>query len=118
MIREYGEAVGVMLFYRIGEAFEHRAVEKSRSQIMDAVDLRPETVLLDEGGSIREIPAESARIGQVIQVRPGDRIPLDGVIIEGESRLDTSPITGEPVPVAVREGSSCILGRRAVPAEE
>lgn len=91
VIREYGEAVGVMLFYRIGEAFEHRAVEKSRSQIMDAVDLRPETVLLDEGGSIREIPAESARIGQVIQVRPGDRIPLDGVIVEGESRLDTSP---------------------------
>ena len=110
VIREYGEAVGVMLFYRIGEAFEHRAVEKSRSQIMDAVDLRPETVLLDEGGSIREIPAESARIGQVIQVRPGDRIPLDGVIIEGESRLDTSPITGEPVPVAVREGSSVLSG--------
>ncbi len=77
---------------------------------MDAVDLRPETVLLDEGGSIREIPAESARIGQVIQVRPGDRIPLDGVIIEGESRLDTSPITGEPVPVAVREGSSVLSG--------
>ena len=110
VIREYGEAVGVMLFYRIGEAFEHRAVEKSRSQIMDAVDLRPETVLLDEGGSIREIPAESARIGQVIQVRPGDRIPLDGVIVEGESRLDTSPITGEPVPVAVREGSSVLSG--------
>ena len=110
VIREYGEAVGVMLFYRIGEAFEHRAVEKSRSQIMDAVDLRPETVLLDEGGSIREIPAESARIGQVIQVRPGDRIPLDGVIVEGESRLDTPPITGEPVPVAVREGSSVLSG--------
>ena len=110
VIREYGEAVGVMLFYRIGEAFEHRAVEKSRSQIMDAVDLRPETVLLDEGGSIREIPAESTRIGQVIQVRPGDRIPLDGVIVEGESRLDTSPITGEPVPVAVREGSSVLSG--------
>ena len=110
VIREYGEAVGVMLFYRIGEAFEHRAVEKSRSQIMGAVDLRPETVLLDEGGSIREIPAESARIGQVIQVRPGDRIPLDGVIVEGESRLDTSPITGEPVPVAVREGSSVLSG--------
>ena len=110
VIREYGEAVGVMLFYRIGEAFEHRAVEKSRSQIMDAVDLRPETVLLDEGGSIREIPAESARIGQMIQVRPGDRIPLDGVIVEGESRLDTSPITGEPVPVAVREGSSVLSG--------
>lgn len=109
-IGEYGEAVGVMLFYRIGEAFEHKAVEKSRSQIMEAIDLRPETVLLDENGTVREIPAEDAYAGQIIQVRPGDRIPLDGVVIEGESRLDTSPITGEPVPVAVRAGSSVLSG--------
>lgn len=109
-IREYGEAVGVMLFYRIGEAFEHKAVEKSRSQIMEAVDLRPETVLLEENGSVREIPAELAKVGQIIQVRPGDRIPLDGVIVEGESRIDTSPLTGEPVPVAVKSGSQVLSG--------
>ena len=109
-IREYGEAVGVMLFYRIGEAFEHRAVEKSRSQIMEAVDLRPETVLLDTNGSVREIPAELAEVGQIIQVRPGDRIPLDGVVVDGESRVDTSPITGEPVPVAVKPGTSVLSG--------
>lgn len=109
-INEYAEAVGVMLFYRIGEAFEHRAVEKSRSQIMEAVDLRPETVLLDMGDSVREIPAELAETGQIIQVRPGDRIPLDGVIVEGESRIDTSPITGEPVPVAVKPGVSVLSG--------
>ena len=109
-IRQYDEAVGVMLFYRIGEAFEHRAVEKSRSQIMEAVDLRPETVLLDEDGTVREIPAEEAMAGQIIQVRPGDRIPLDGVILEGESRIDTSPITGEPVPVSVSAGSSVLSG--------
>ena len=109
-IRQYDEAVGVMLFYRIGEAFEHRAVEKSRSQIMEAVDLRPETVLLEENGTVREIPAEEAMAGQIIQVRPGDRIPLDGVILEGESRIDTSPITGEPVPVSVSAGSSVLSG--------
>lgn len=110
VIREYGEAVGVMLFYRIGEAFEHKAVEKSRSQIMEAVDLRPETVLLDANGSTREIPAELAEVGQIIHVRPGDRIPLDGVVVDGESRIDTSPITGEPVPVAVKPGASVISG--------
>ncbi len=110
LIQEYGEGVGVMLFYRIGQAFEHRAVERSRSQIMDAVDLRPETVLLDMGGSVREIPAELAEVGQIIQVRPGDRIPLDGIVVDGESRIDTSPITGEPVPVAVKPGVSVLSG--------
>ena len=109
-IGEYAEAVGVMLFYRIGEAFEHSAVEKSRSQIMDAVDLRPETVLLEEHGSVREIPAELAEVGQIIQVRPGDRIPLDGVVVDGESRIDTSPITGEPIPAAVKPGAAVLSG--------
>ena len=109
-IGEFGEAVGVMLFYRVGEAFEHRAVEKSRSQIMEAVDLRPETVLLDENGTVREIPAGSAAVGNIVQIRPGDRIPLDGVVVEGESRIDTSPITGEPVPVSVTVGSPLTSG--------
>ena len=109
-IGEFGEAVGVMLFYRVGEAFEHRAVEKSRSQIMEAVDLRPETVLLDENGTVREIPAGSAAVGNIVQIRPGDRIPLDGVVVEGESRIDTSPITGEPVPVSVTIGSTLTSG--------
>ena len=109
-IGEFGEAVGVMLFYRVGEAFEHRAVEKSRSQIMEAVDLRPETVLLDENGTVREISAGSAAAGNIVQIRPGDRIPLDGVVVEGESRIDTSPITGEPVPVSVTVGSTLTSG--------
>ena len=109
-IGEFGEAVGVMLFYRVGEAFEHRAVEKSRSQIMEAVDLRPETVLLDENGTVREIPAGSAAVGNIVQIRPGDRIPLDGVVVKGESRIDTSPITGEPVPVSVTVGSTLTSG--------
>ena len=109
-IRDYPEACGVMLFYRVGELFEQIAVERSRSQIMEAVDLRPEVVSLVEGGGIREIPAQDAMVGDVVQVRPGDRIPLDGVIVDGESRIDTSPVTGEPVPVAVGAGDSVISG--------
>ena len=109
-VDQFGEAVGVMLFYRVGETFEHRAVEKSRSQIMEAVDLRPETVLLDENGTVREVPAGSAVVGNIVEIRPGDRIPLDGVVVEGESRIDTSPITGEPVPVSVKVGSQLTSG--------
>ena len=108
--REYPEAVGVMLFYRIGEWFEDKAVERSRSQIMDALDLRPETVQLVEGGNVTTIPAGEAKIGDIVMVRPGDRIPLDGTIIKGESQIDTSAITGEPVPVSVKEGASILSG--------
>lgn len=104
------EGVGVMLFYRIGEYFEHKAVERSRSQIMDAVDLRPDVVHLVEGENTRDIPAEEAQAGDTLLVRPGDRIPLDGVILTGESRIDTAPITGEPVPVRVTPGSSVVSG--------
>ncbi len=104
------EAVGVMLFYRIGEWFEHRAVAKSRSQIMDTLDLRPETVGLVNGEKITMIPAEEAKAGDIVLVRPGDRIPLDGMVLEGESRLDTSPVTGEPVPISVQSGSAVLSG--------
>ena len=109
-IREYAEAVGVMLFYRIGEYFEEKAVERSRSQIMEAVDLRPETVNFMVGDEVVEIAAEEAKVGDILLIRPGDRIPLDGKIVSGQSRIDTSPITGEPVPVAVKAGSSVTSG--------
>ena len=110
-IRSFDEAVGVMLFYRIGEFFEHKAVEKSRSQIMDAVDLRPETVnLLSPQGEVTVLPSEQAQVGDVLLVRAGDRIPLDGIVLEGESRVDTSAITGEPVPVKVSAGDSITSG--------
>lgn len=111
-IGDFAEAVGVMLFYRVGEYFEEVAVSRSRSQIMDAVDLRPDAVNLLVQDSLKVIPAEDAQLDDILLVRPGDRIPLDGVIIEGESRLDTSPITGEPVPVKAASGdvvtSGCI----------
>ncbi len=110
VIGEYPEAVGVMLFYRIGEMFEHKAVDRSRGQIMDAVDMRPEVVNLLIGETVKVIPAQEAQVGDILMIRPGDRIPLDGVIIDGESRLDTSPITGEPVPVAVGYGDEVTSG--------
>lgn len=120
-IGEYAEAAGVMLFYRIGQLFEDIAVERSRSQIMEAVDMRPETVALvaedahchDEHhhhDSIRIIAAGDAKPGDILLVRPGDRIPLDGIIVEGESRIDTSPVTGEPVPVSAHPGTEVISG--------
>lgn len=110
VIREYPEALGVMLFYRVGELFEQVAVAKSRSQIMEAVDLRPEVVHKVEGENILTIPAQDACVGDILVVRPGDRIPLDGTVTEGESRIDTSPVTGEPVPVAAKAGKAVISG--------
>lgn len=110
VISDYAEAIGVMLFYRVGEYFEDRAVEKSRSQIMDAVDMRPEVVNLAIGDEVQVIPAGDAQVGDILVVRPGDRIPLDGVIIEGESRIDTSPVTGEPVPVKAGYGDEVTSG--------
>ena len=110
-IGEYAEAVGVMLFYRIGELFEEKAVERSRSQIMDVIDMRPEVVnLVNEHGDVSVIDAEEAETGDILLVRPGDRIPLDGVITDGETMIDTSPVTGEPVPISGFEGTEVTSG--------
>ena len=110
LVGDFAEAVGVMLFFQIGELFEHIAVEKSRSQIMDAVDMRPETVQWEHDGKVETIPAEEAEVEDILVVRPGDRIPLDGVVVEGESFLDTSAVTGEPVPVRVQKGDELVSG--------
>lgn len=110
IIGEFSEAVGVMLFYRIGELFEHIAVERSRSQIMNAVDLRPEVVNKVAGEEVEIIPAEEAQVGDIVLVRAGDRIPLDSVIVEGESQIDTSAVTGEPVPMKVKVGEKVTSG--------
>lgn len=106
-IGEYPEAVGIMLFYCLGEYFQEKAVQRSRRQILEAADLRPDTVILASGETV---PAESAKPGDLLLVRPGDRIPLDGVVFQGSSQLDTAPITGEPVPVVVHPGDSVISG--------
>lgn len=110
VIGEYAEAVGVMLFFRVGELFEDIAVARSRSQIMEAIDMRPEVVNLIQGKEVQVIPAKEAKVGDLLLVRPGDRIPLDAVVVHGESRVDTAPVTGEPVPVKISEGDSVISG--------
>lgn len=110
VIGDYPEALGVMIFYRVGELFEEIAVARSRSQIMEAVDMRPEVVNRVRGGEVDVIPAGEAVIGDLLLVRPGDRIPLDGEIVEGESRIDTSPVTGEPVPAAAKAGDAVTSG--------
>ena len=109
-IGDFEEAVGIMLFFCVGELFETMAVEKSRNEIMKSVDLRPETVHLIHGHHTHEIPADHAKIGDILMVRVGDRIPLDGVVIAGESRVDTAAVTGEPVPVKVKAGDTVISG--------
>lgn len=109
-IGEYQEAIGVILFYRIGEAFEEYAVEKSRSSIMETVNMRPETILKVHGNHTHEIPAQDAMPEDIILIRPGDRVPLDSVVLEGTSQIDTSALTGEPVPVTVHEGEELLSG--------
>lgn len=110
VIGDFAEAVGVMLFYRVGELFEEIAVSRSRSQIMDAVDLRPEVVGRIDGEEVTMIPAEEAKVGDILLVRSGDRIPLDGKVLDGTSQLDTSAVTGEPVPVRVYPGVEVYSG--------
>lgn len=110
VIGDFAEAVGVMLFFRVGEMFEDLAVERSRNQIMEAIDMRPETVQVVHDHSTHIIPAKEAKIGDILLVRVGDRIPLDAIVVEGESRIDTAPVTGEPVPVKVKEGDMVISG--------
>ncbi len=112
-IGDFPEAVAVMLFYRIGEMFEDVSVKRSREQIAAAVDMRPETVRLaasEKAGEGSEIPASKAQIGDLIVVKPGDRIPLDGRIVKGECQIDTSPVTGEPVPVLAKAGADIFSG--------
>ncbi|MDY6083829.1 MAG: heavy metal translocating P-type ATPase [Dialister sp.] len=109
-IHEYPEAVGVMFFYRVGEYFQDLASDRSRDQIMEAVDLRPEVVQRIKEGDVETVPAEDAQIGDMLIIRPGDRIPLDGIIAAGDSQLDTSAVTGEPKPVQVTVGDAVDSG--------
>ncbi len=110
-VGSWEEAAGVMLFYRVGELFEHIAVERSRRSVMQAIDMRPETVQKIFGiADVKTVPAEQVKKGDLLLVRAGDRIPVDGIVRRGESSLDTSAMTGEPVPVSVRAGSKVMSG--------
>jgi len=110
MIGDFAEAVAVMLFFRVGDFFEKRAVETSRNKVMSAVDMRPETVNVMYNDQTVPTPAEKVKKGQTIIVRAGDRIPLDSIVAEGNSSIDTSSVTGEHIPVDVGEGDSVLSG--------
>ncbi|MDU3879624.1 MAG: heavy metal translocating P-type ATPase, partial [Veillonella sp.] len=103
----------VILFYRIGEFFEEKATDRSRTEIMNAVDMRPQEVRVvdtDCGGEIVVMAPEKVEVGWTIEVRPGDLIPLDGTVLEGETRVNTAPVTGEPVPVRAVPGTQLMSG--------
>lgn len=106
---DYNEAVAVMLFYQTGELFQSIAVGKSRKNIAALMDIRPDFARVERGELVEVDPSEVA-VGEVIVVRPGDRIPIDGVIIEGEGSIDTSALTGEGVPRDIRAGDGVVSG--------
>lgn len=109
-VREYAEAVAVMLFYQIGEWFQGYAVGKSRQSISDMMDICPEYANLEQDGQLTQVDPDDVEIGSVIVIKPGERIPLDGVIIEGESMIDTAALTGESVPRRAVAGDAIISG--------
>ncbi|MGN0642428.1 MAG: heavy metal translocating P-type ATPase [Huintestinicola sp.] len=108
---DYAEGTAVMLFYQVGELFQSYAVSKSRKSISELMDIRPDYANVeDENGGLVQVDPEEIKIGGIIVVKPGEKIPLDGVVAEGNSTVDTSALTGESVPREVMEGSSVISG--------
>ncbi len=114
VVREYSESTAVMLFYQVGELFQSYAVGKSRQSISAMMDMAPEYANLETEDGIEEVDPDDVEIGSIIVIKPGEKVPLDGTVIEGESMLDTSALTGESVPRRIREGeevySGCING--------
>lgn len=109
-IGEYPEAVAVMLFFRIGECFEDYAVDKSRRSIVELMDIRPDYACVEVDGVLQKFDPNTIPVGTVITVTPGERIPLDGVIMDGESSVDTSALTGESMPRTVKKGQQVVSG--------
>ena len=109
-IGQYSEAVAVMLFYKIGMLFQDRAVEKSRKSIAELMNIRPDYANLKRGDVIDRVDTDEVNIGDVIVIKPGEKVPLDCVVVEGSSTLDSSPLTGESMPKDVREGDELLSG--------
>ena len=109
-LREYAEGTAVMLFYQIGELFQGYAVGKSRKSITDLMDIRPDYANIEENGEIVQVDPDEVEIGTVITVLPGEKVPIDGVIVEGTSTLNTSALTGESVPREAAIGDEIISG--------
>lgn len=110
LIGEYPEAVAVMLFYLVGELFQDRAVDQSRESIGALMDIRPESANLQRGSELIRTVPEAVAVGDVIVVKPGERIPLDGKVIEGTSTVDTAALTGESMPRTLRPGDTALSG--------
>lgn len=109
-VGEFPEAVTVMLFYQIGELFQSFAVDKSRKSIASLMDIRPDYANLVDGDDIKKVKPDTVKIGDIILIKPGEKIPLDGIIIEGESFIDTKALTGESVPRSVKSGENVLSG--------
>ena len=109
-IGEFPEAVAVMLFYQVGELFQSYAVDKSRKSISSLMDIRPDYANAQRNGKIEKIAPEEVKIGETIVVKPGEKVPLDGIILEGKSSLDTKALTGESLPKDVAEGEKILSG--------
>ncbi len=110
LVGEYAEAVAVMLFYQVGECFQSYAVNKSRKSIAELMDIRPDYANVMRNGAVEEVGPEEVAIGEVILIKPGERIPLDGTVVKGNSSLDTMALTGESLPRDVAEGEEVISG--------
>ena len=110
VIGEYPEAVAVMLFYQVGEFFQSLAVKRSRKSISDLMDIRPDSATVRRNGELITISPENVSIGEIIIVKPGEKIPLDGVVLDGDSMLDTRALTGESVPRSVHKGDEALSG--------
>lgn len=109
-VAEYAEGVAVMVLYQIGEYFQDKAVDKSRESITKLMDIRPDYANLVDGNDSRRVSPEQVRVGDIILVKPGEKIPLDGVVIEGNSSLNTTALTGESLPRDVKEGDQVLSG--------
>ena len=121
VVGEYSEGVAVMLFYQVGELFQSYAVNRSRQSITQLMDICPEYANIEEDGQLKQVDPDDVEVGDIIVIKPGEKIPLDGKVVFGESMVDTSALTGESVPRTVKEGddlvSGCVNGNGLLRAE-
>lgn len=109
-VGEFPEAVAVMLFYQVGELFQSYAVDKSRKSISSLMDIRPDFANVERNGKLEKVDPDDVKIGEIIVIKPGEKVPLDGYVIEGKSSLDTKALTGESLPREATEGEQVLSG--------
>ena len=109
-LRDFDEAVAVMLFYQVGEFFQTYAINRSRKSISDLMDIRPDYANIQENSELLQVDPEEVAVGSVIVVQPGERVPLDGIVLTGTSTLNTAALTGESLPQDVAPGDEIISG--------